>query len=75
MTEDAYDFAKGKPVSFHEGQSECMNGSSEIDSKYDELCEFEQIRKIGDTTRVLETELITEDCGDGLDNGGMINTG
>jgi uncharacterized protein DUF3604 len=59
----------------HKGQSECMNGSSGIDAEWDELCEFEQIRNIGDTTRILETDLVTEDCGDAIDNGGMIDTG
>ena len=59
----------------HKGQSECMNGSSGIEAERDELCEFEQIRNIGDTTRILEAELVTEDCGDGIDNGGMIDTG
>jgi len=59
----------------HKGQSECMNGSDGVDAAHDELCEFEQIRNIGGSTRILEADLITENCGDKTDNGGMINTG
>jgi hypothetical protein len=59
----------------HKGQSECINGVSGIEAEFDELCEFEQIRKIGGTTNILDTDLVTRDCGDDLDDGGMINTG
>jgi hypothetical protein len=59
----------------HKGQSECINGISGIEAEFDPLCEFEQIRKIGGTTNILDTDLVTEDCGEGTDNGGMINTG
>ena len=59
----------------HKGQSECINGIGGIDSAADELCDFEQIRGVGDTTTILDTKLITEDCEDRLDNGGMIDTG
>ena len=59
----------------HKGQSECINGISGADAEYDVLCEFEQVRSIGGSTTVLGAELITEDCGDRIDDGGMIDTG
>lgn len=59
----------------HKGQSECMNGSSDIDAERDELCEFEQVRNIGDSTVILEVEVVTEDCEDGTGDGGMMDTG
>ena len=59
----------------HKGQSECINGGSDIDSALDELCEFEQVRQIGGTTTVLEADLITEECTESPGDGGMIDTG
>jgi Protein of unknown function (DUF3604) len=59
----------------HKGQSECINGGKGIESEPDELCEFEQVRNIGDSTTILGADLITEDCEDGVDDGGMIDTG
>jgi hypothetical protein len=59
----------------HKGQSECINGGGDIDSALDELCEFEQVRKIGGSTTILEAELITEECNDSPGDGGMIDTG
>ena len=59
----------------HKGQSECINGGSDIDSVLDELCDFEQVRQIGGTTTILEAELITEECNESPGDGGMIDTG
>jgi len=59
----------------HKGQSECINGGSDIDSALDELCEIEQIRKIGESNTILEAELITEECNESPGDGGMIDTG
>ena len=59
----------------HKGQSECINGGSDIDSVLDELCDFEQVRQIGGTTTILETELITDECNESPGDGGMIDTG
>ena len=59
----------------HKGQSECINGSSGIEAAADSLCDFEQVRKLGDTTTILEAELISEDCIEATGDGGMIDTG
>ena len=59
----------------HKGQSECINGGSTFSSEFDPLCEIEQVRNIGDTTTVLEAELVTEECMGEFGNGGMIDTG
>jgi len=59
----------------HKGQSECINGISGIDAAPDELCEFEQVRSIGASTSILGADLVTQDCEDGVGDGGMIDTG
>jgi len=59
----------------HKGQSECINGISGIDAAPDPLCDFEQVRTVGGVTVVLDIELPTLDCGNGVGDGGMIDVG
>ena len=59
----------------HKGQSECINGVAGIETASDALCDFEQVRTIGATTTILQTQLVTTDCAGQLGNGGMIDTG
>lgn len=60
----------------HKGNSECFNDISNILGEPDELCNFEQPRKIG-PARVNQGRNVpaTEDCGDGTGVGGVINGG
>jgi hypothetical protein len=59
----------------HKGQSECINGLSDINAEADPLCDFEQVRQIGGKTAILGIELTTDECGDIPGDGGMIDTG
>ena len=60
----------------HKGASECINGVSDIEADDDDpFCDFEQVRSIGGSTRVLGVDLPTEECEDALGDGGMIDTG
>lgn len=60
----------------HKGNSECFNNFSDILGQPDELCNFEQPRKIG-PGRVIKGRKVpaTEDCGDETGVGGVLNGG
>lgn len=60
----------------HKGNSECFNDISNILGEPDELCNFEQQRKIG-PGREIQGRIIpaTEDCGDGTGVSGVLNGG
>ena len=60
----------------HKGNSECFSGISGILGEPDELCDFEQARRIG-PARVFRGREIpsTQDCGDGAGVGGVLNGG
>lgn len=60
----------------HKGNSECFNDISDVLGEPDELCNFEQPRKIG-PARVNQGRNVpaTQDCGDGTGVGGVINGG
>lgn len=60
----------------HKGNSECFNNISDILGAPDELCNFEQPRKIG-PGRVIKGRNVpaTEDCGDETGVGGVLNGG
>ena len=45
----------------HKGSSECINGLSSVLGAPDELCNFEQVRKIGGMSTAIEYELIGTD--------------
>lgn len=60
----------------HKGNSECFNNIFDILGTPDELCNFEQPRKIG-PGREIQGRIIpaTEDCGDGTGVSGVLNGG
>jgi hypothetical protein len=68
----------------HKGGSECINGLAGVLGEPDELCEFEQVRRWGETREVpsLEDEAairnvvaVTEDCHEGAGSFGMLGVG
>lgn len=60
----------------HKGNSECFNNISGVLGEPDELCDFEQPRRIG-PGRVIKGRAVpaTEDCGDGTGAAGILNGG
>ncbi len=71
----------------HKGNSECINGLSSIFGAPDEHCEFEQVRRFGETNQVanlriedsqlkmIMSEVLTDECGDDTGRGGMVGGG
>lgn len=71
----------------HKGASECINGLSSVLGAPDELCDIEAVRVIGreevfdavvaegDQARLVETKLVTEECGEEVGASGMVGAG
>jgi len=71
----------------HKGNSECINGLSTIFGEPDELCEFEAVRKFGETKQVAriglvdgrltreDVDVVTEECAGDTGFGGMVGGG
>ena len=71
----------------HKGNSECINGLSTIFGEPDELCNFEQVRALGQETDVVSIGLengqltqsairvVTDECGAETGGGGMLGGG
>ena len=71
----------------HKGNSECINGLSSIFGAPDEHCEFEQVRRFGESSQVVNlriensqlktsmSEVLTDECGDDTGRGGMVGGG
>ena len=71
----------------HKGNSECMNGLTAIYGEPDEFCDFEAVRRLGETkmtTRLgssagelqaVQVEVTTDECGDETGADGMMGGG
>ncbi len=71
----------------HKGNSECINGLSSVFGQPDEHCEFEPVRRFGETKEVIALRLdgsrlvtsaseeLTDECGDRTGRGGMVGGG